>query len=741
MANSYYTIQITDNNLSGNFLKVEILPDGNIDKWSTTTFVVGSTSNYYECEIGSDIEQTIINLKAQLDNYYIGNSVPGPVYNTTITATDTLKVELIDPYLKFNVLLQSGLDDNAVVNTVNADNVKYTVEYLDVVNTKHIFNLYDDEYYSSPIEVNGAITMDYGQVDENLESIRGQGLRVSLDADASLTYEELFQGQEKTFRVEYFRDSVLLFQGWLNPEGFYEDYVNDKWEVSFDCIDGLGYLKNLAFVNSDGTNITGIKTQLEILSLALQRTGINVDINVAINIFYTGLADTESILANVNANTKRYIKDDDVTVMNCEEVIRDVLEPYGAVLTSYNGQWVIYKPNELFNDTEAVFFRYDYLGAPLSPTTVTYDFSLNIGSDLDGFNSHYCNANQSFTNKPSFGAYRISYKYGFLKELLPNPTLFTSNGTSYDNWTINQPALVTVPSAGESGSMILLDKFGLGNFNPVLTPDGFTTAAGNSFNYTITGNLIKEGEGRDLAQLRYYIELFDGTTYYRLLSDGTWSSNPQLGILTPRINYGAPFTITGEIPNSKDGGELRLVLGQPYENQNLVTDELYVDFSLVSINPQEGNAEIQGEIFTFERETKPSARIEKTREVFTGDSDLDIYEGTLYKADGITPTETWYRKGVTESVPILEMMGSETMRMNANTMRIFSGDIFGYFNYLSIVDLDQQSGKYAVTKYSYDTYRNVISIELKQMFGDELTDLDVQKTLDYGNVVEPTIRG
>ena len=31
--------------------------------------------------------------------------------------------------------------------------------------------------------------------------------------------------------------------------------------------------------------------------------------------------------------------------MNCEEVIRDVLEPYGAVLTSYNGQWAIYKPN------------------------------------------------------------------------------------------------------------------------------------------------------------------------------------------------------------------------------------------------------------------------------------------------------------------------------------------------------------------------------------------------------------
>ena len=153
--------------------------------------------------------------------------------------------------------------------------------------------------------------MDYGEVDENLEAIRGQGLRVDLAADSTLTFEELFEEQEKTFKVIYYRDSVILFQGWLNPEGFFEDYVNDKWVVSFDCIDGLGYLKNLAFVNSDGTNITGIKTQLEILSLALIRTGIEVDINIDIDVFYTGLADTSSILENVKANTKRYIKDDD----------------------------------------------------------------------------------------------------------------------------------------------------------------------------------------------------------------------------------------------------------------------------------------------------------------------------------------------------------------------------------------------------------------------------------------------
>ena len=30
---------------------------------------------------------------------------------------------------------------------------------------------------------------------------------------------------------------------------------------------------------------------------------------------------------------------------------------------------------------------------------------------------------------------------------------------------------------------------------------------------------------------------------------------------------------------------------------------------------------------------------------------------------------------------------------------------------------------------------------LRQIYGDDITDLDYQYTKDYGNVVEPTIRG
>ncbi len=623
--------------------------------------------------------------------------------------------------------------------------LKYYIEYNDTVNVLHRFELYDDNYTDPSIEVQGYVTMDYGQVDENLEAIRGQGLRVNLEANANLTYDDLFSEQQKTFKVIYYRAGDILFQGWLNSEGFFEDYVNDRWIVSFDCIDGLGYLDNLAFVNSDGTNITGVRSQLEVLSLALRRTGIEQDINVDIDVYYTGLADTESVLENVNVNTRRYIKDDDFTVMNCEEVIRDIIEPYGAVLTSYNGQWAIYKPNQLFSNQTATFFRYDYLGNALSPDTVTFDFSLGLGSRLDGFYPHYCNGNQQFTNKSSFGAYRISYKFGEFRPLIDNDTFYSDDGVTIDGWDILPNPKMTIPSAGESG--VTFDDDFIGTTTPSLKSTGVNVDAG-VFVSLSSDAIVDADDGLGYNNIGNSIVIISLETtspidtYYYNINTQTWTNTGSIAAVFIGYKTGSnsftDFNINEATPKE---GVLKIQYNGASRNAliNKGFTLLLNRFSLTIDSRSENN--IEGKILTFERTDNPASRIEKTREVFTGDDPTDIYLGTLYKTDGITPTDTWYRKGVTEAVSILELMGSETMRMNANTMRIFSGDVYGYFNYLSVITIDGRTGKFGVTKYSYDTKSNIISAEFKQMFGDELTDLNVDEEFDYGNVVEPTIRG
>ena len=617
--------------------------------------------------------------------------------------------------------------------------LKYEIEYFDTVNILHRFELYDDDYVGSPIEVQGSVTLDYGQVSENLESIRGQGLRVDLEANTNLTFEDLFTENQKTFSVIYKRDSVILFNGWLNPDGFYENFVSDSWIVSFDCVDGLGYLKDLAFVDDSGLNIVGIKTQLELLSIALKRTGIQQNINVSIEIYYTGLSDTLSVLENVKARSERYIKDDKGTIMSCEEVIRDILETYGAVLTSYNGEWVIYKPNQLFNDTTQTFFRYDYEGVALSPSTVDFDFSLNIGSQLDGFYPHYCNANQQFTNISSYGAYRINYKYGFLENLIDNQLLETSDGTTVDDFVIIDGTRITLGAPGSTGVDFAAQPFSFGANVKEFRNSALTLPAGSIVNFFMDVSFLNNSGLNTFVRMSYSIELDDGVDTYYLNENSIWVPNIS-STFNRHIDDGTTATIRKTSRATPVAGDLTVVIKTfRYDVVDFGYNTATLSFFNITTEPQDASG-IEGDIFTFERTDNPSARIPSKKEVFTGDGVFEIYNGTLYKADGTTPTETWYRKNVTESLPILEIMGSETMRMNANTMRIFSGDIYGYFNYLSVFSIDQKSGVYGVTKYSYDTKNNIVSVEVKQLFGDELTDLEVVKTFDFGEVVTPTIK-
>ena len=86
-------------------------------------------------------------------------------------------------------------------------------------------------------------------------------------------------------------------------------------------------------------------------------------------------------------------------------------------------------------------------------------------------------------------------------------------------------------------------------------------------------------------------------------------------------------------------------------------------------------------------------------------------------------------------------MGEETLRLNAKPSRVFTGDVYGYFNYLSVISIDNLEGVYMPMKYSYDTKNNIISGEFKQIYGDELDDIDYLKTYDYGSTVKPTIKG
>jgi len=226
--------------------------------------------------------------------------------------------------------------------------VKYNIEYKDVENVSHKLEIYDAWYFDAEIQIKGRVYLDYALSDSALTPIRASGMKVELEADPNLTFDDLYSEKEMVYKTTYYRDGVVKFIGWINSEGWFEDFVKDKWIISFSCTSGLGSLKNLGYVDDDGKTFVGKQTVLEVITHVLKRTELKLNINTDIDIHYSGMDPALNMLDNAKINTERYIKTDGYTTMSCFEVLKSVLDMFTACITLYNGEWFIYRPNKLF---------------------------------------------------------------------------------------------------------------------------------------------------------------------------------------------------------------------------------------------------------------------------------------------------------------------------------------------------------------------------------------------------------
>lgn len=617
----------------------------------------------------------------------------------------------------------------------------YEFEYYDEKGVLNACEIHKEDggFPVVPQTIQGYVTYSLSDVDGVDEAIRGSGLTLSLEASTTQTFSDLYVASEKMFLVLYYRDSVLKFKGWLISDGIFEDFVNDKWILDIDVTDGLSFLKDLSYVDSSGFIFSGKQSQLEIIVNCLARTGIGQNINTNIDIYYTGLSTSLDVLDNVYYNTDRFVKDDGDTIMDCDEVLRDVLEPYNAQIVSWNGEWWIFKANQLFVDDTPTFFIYNAAGSYLG--TQTIDFSFDLGSQIDSYYPHHTNKNQLIRYNKSIGAYRISYKYGLVKSLLTNSLLQNISSVVAD-YTITVPADVSFPPSNYG--VILSDC----NAATTMISNNVALTLGDSLSYsgrfTLSGNAV---------YCITRVKLVGGSTYY-LLADGTWTTT------------NSTIQFYNGVPNGSGSGND--FVGSGFEYQfNINTDalpvsgnltiELYTPdidpvtaipsyvgeclFSEILISPSTGTDGIKGEFHTFQRETLPSTNVKDVKKVNVGDNPTDVYYGTIYKTDEITPTETWFRKGVTEAKTILELMGEETLMLSQSTAREFTGDVYGFVEPLSIITINNLTGLFIPLSLEYDSKRNITNIKLREIFNATLTDIDYELTYDYGNTVKPTIKG
>ena len=587
--------------------------------------------------------------------------------------------------------------------------------------TGYLVQIFEVGFTGISTEIFGKVSFDKGNVDNILDTIRGTGLNLQLEANPLLTFEEFSDADERTYTVKVTNSTGIVFQGFIKPDGVTQSFVRDIWVVDLDFIDGLGTLKELAFVKSNGFNFTGKISCFEVIEACLARTGIVMTINTFVDVHYLDYVGT-NILKDTYVNAERFFKIDDDTIMSCEEVINSILNLFSACITQQDGQWWIYRPNDFVTNT--VTFTDNTLN-----TTFVKNLYKKIGSQIDNFYPHHCGGNQQIQTKGAISAYRINYKYGFLDGFVTNKSLVHNGFMIFEDWTVLKPSLIINDTLDIQG--VLMNGafiFGSPIYEEVLRSKEYIV--NNAAIIQLTARLWAEKSSNQFA-----FKIKTNTGYY-LKNNGEWTlTDTVFGTTMGQSgaeNITDKFTFTSQPTLS--AGTFHIVICQPKNGNNTLTEITYLDVTDVTIKT-EGK---EGEFHTVSRVVAPSSITKENQEVYNGDGDFSLI-GSLFKPDKITNTTLWTRKGKLEEKPLLRISAEDDMRIQQKPIKVFSGDIYGYVPYLSIIEINNISGKFMFIEYSYDTDSNITRGKLQQFYTSEVADLNYLLTFDYGNTVKPTI--
>ena len=624
--------------------------------------------------------------------------------------------------------------------------IKYFLEYSDINGIISRLEIWDKDFLGDSTEINGNVTLNYAERKDLLQYSAPASLDINLEADEDITLQDLYSEAENQYQTKFFIDGQLVFFGILKPDGIWEDWVNDKWEMSIDGMDGLSILKELSFVKDDGTFYTGKITEFDALKQILHRIGYDLPINISDDLpTYSGFSSSDSILHNVQMNADRFYQDAQKNnIMNCEEVLKSILEPYNATIFQMNGEWWVVRSL----DFKAVmnFKKYD----GLVKTDVVWSAEYFIGSDVNNFPIHHANANQKRSVNPSAQAFRVNYKYGTVKSLISNPEIRITSPLISDGWDIesisgkvkenpNGFGIYIEEEVDDVADVLLISSTEL---IPIKLNDVIDVTFQMEFRYLfITGNVTDANH--------FLVYTFE-TANYVLIDNGTW-------VLKSSI----PTNPYVEHYFSNPNGFVNDTVGLPSapENSNLVIKFYLRELSIgpvltipggyavinfylhgITVTPsQSGN--FKGEFHTAQRSTRISSVTKSDKTVSVGDSLSDIYLGTLYKSDG-EPTELWNRSGMTDNKGLLRLMVEDTLRIAPRPMMYFEGDIYGYIPYMALIDIDNNEGKYQISKYSYNSAKGINRTAFKEFSTDLLAPEDYRYEFeyDYGNVTTVTIK-
>ena len=196
-----------------------------------------------------------------------------------------------------------------------------------------------------------------------------------------MQYSDIALGDDEKYKVVRSKQNGgswdLIWQGFITTEAFSETLYSAPYITNIQAYDRLGDLKNLDFkIGESGIfdlgMISGDITQLQALTICLDKLNLKQGYRIACNIFDTTQTTTNNTplnqtVINTDYFTKMEVSEGEIKIVtsveytDCATVVKAILKPYGAMILSWGGYWYIIRKKELKAST-VNYVEYDTYG-------------------------------------------------------------------------------------------------------------------------------------------------------------------------------------------------------------------------------------------------------------------------------------------------------------------------------------------------------------------------------------------
>lgn len=638
---------------------------------------------------------------------------------------------------------------------------KYSFPFATKYELPAVLELWEDTNNTTVYEFTG-VYFDIQYIpssDDPFEPIYATQLGVTIDVTneatgyASQNIPNLTTLNDRKYLAKLFINGNIQFIGWTLSDAVNISFTTGRKELSFNCVDGLVFLKDIKFSVGIAYDVNQITSVLSFLTSCLKQIAFPTNLNLYTSVsYYAEGMDNRSVANNKEPFSQTYLfahsfLDGGGLYKDCYSILVDILKSFGARVIQVNGKWCIYSINQLAQDNK-YFTEYSSTGTLINSGII--DTSIEVQPYTGNTsNLYFIDNSQTKLLMKGYNNIISNNDIKYPENLIFNWDLKYSTSGVATGWqqTITGGAVITIVSnySVNKNAFQISTVSGAGSGKVLTTSQSFFPK-GSAVDIKFIINLWDFG-APVVAKLILIITGATQTYYYSKFNDwrlhtGTINYYEIVGADLPADILGVPysFSLTSEV--LPIGGQLQFGLFTDNSFSLFIVNDFVLTISSLFTNVLIESRINEADSYTL--------NIESPLGLPANGVDFYNYSGYLMLSDG-TMAKNWYRYEypIEKFRGLAQLLVRQYMNIyqqniinidcNLSSIKTNSGVLNG-FNVLQVLDdndpasINVSSNYYIFGNTTMNLYSDEVQSTLLEINNVNIEGATIQTTYTDGDI-------